>query len=100
MKKVLVLFVFLFSLGMTAQNSLTSKEDIKTEISKTEISKDDLPIGESFAMLILDGSPIVTGVIDRKLLYRLPIGRTFILSVKGKVTKYNLVPLPKRKYRN
>ena len=91
MKKILVVFVFLFSLGLVAQTS------VDKEVVKEVISKADLPIGKTFAMLILDSDvPIVSGVIDKDLLSRLPIGRTFILSVDGVVQKYRLLPLPPR----
>lgn len=91
MKKFLVVFVFLFSLGLVAQTS------VDKEVVKEVISKADLPIGKTFAMLILDSDvPIVSGVIDKDLLSRLPIGRTFILSVDGVVQKYRLLPLPPR----
>lgn len=100
MKKILVLFVFLFSLGMTAQSQTSTAE--KERPIKTSIAKADLPIGASFAMVLYD-MPIVTGVVTEKTLHDLPIGVPFILSVNGKVTQYILDPLPpkpKRKSRN
>lgn len=90
MKKLILVFALMFSLSMVAQNKSVYDGEPKLSITKAE-----LPVGKSFAMLILDGRPMVTGVITEKTLVDLPKNVNFILSVEGlKVQKYRLYPLP------
>lgn len=93
MKKIILVFALMFSVSMVAQNKTVYDGEPKTFITKTE-----LPIGKSFALLLLDGSPMVTGIITRSTLADLPKNDVFILSVEGlKVQKYRLPPLPSDK---
>jgi hypothetical protein len=81
MKKFFTLLVFLISM------SLFSQKDIINEPFAAYMTQEDMPVGKSFIVIPLDGSPAFAGISDAITVSYMPINTPFVLKVTGRESK-------------
>jgi hypothetical protein len=85
-KTVLVALLILVSTSVFSQSTIEDAPSLNL------VSASDLPIGKSFVVLPLDGSPAFAGIITKETINHMPINSPFILKVTGlEVKKYKIV---------
>jgi hypothetical protein len=86
MKKILILLALIISTSVFAQN-----EGILDGPFTRSMSQSDLPMGKSFLVLPLDGTPSFSGFVDEVTISYMPMNTPFVLKVDGlEPKKFNI----------
>jgi|MDSY01.1.fsa_nt_gb hypothetical protein len=85
MNKFTLIFALVLSTTLFSQNDILDKSFTRS------ISQEDLPIGKSFIVLTLDGTPAFAGIIDAETIGYMPRNTPFVLKLTGsKLKRFNI----------